>query len=159
MINSKTIIITLLTDCLTGTEANISRELEEITNLYNFGLQLGIDSKVLDRIDREHRSDIERQRSEIVKYWYRNTAESECTWGRIADAIGRLGGHSNLEMKLRQLGTTLAGITNYYYYGLMCMGSDHKFNDTTLKALCLWVLNLAKLAICLIFAKKCTREY
>ena len=85
------------------------RELEEITNPYNFGLQLGIDSKVLDRIDRDHRNDVERQRSEIIKYWYRNTKKSERTWGSLADAIGRLGGHSNLETELRQLGTTPTG--------------------------------------------------
>ena len=29
----------------------------------------------------------------------------------------------------------------------------------TLRTLCLWVLNLAKLAICLIFAKNCTCKY
>jgi hypothetical protein len=83
--------------------------LEEITNLYNFGLQLGIDSKDLDRIDRDHRNDIRRQRSEIVKFWYRNTAKSERTWERVADAIKRLGGHRNLETKLRQLATTTIG--------------------------------------------------
>ena len=92
-----------------GTEANVLCELGEITNPYNFGLQLGIDSKVLDRIDRDHRNDVERQRSEIIKYWYRNTAESERTWGRLADAIGKLGGHRNLETKLRQLVTTSTG--------------------------------------------------
>ena len=89
-----------------GTEANVLCELGEITNLYNFGLQLGIDSKVLDRIERDHRNDVERQRSEIIKSWYRNTADSERTWGRIADAIKKLGDHRNLETRLRQLGTT-----------------------------------------------------
>ena len=89
-----------------GTQANILCELEEITNLYNFGLQLGIDTRVLDRIDRDHRNDVERQRSEIIKYWYRNTEESERTWGRVADAIRRLGGHHNLETRLRQLPIT-----------------------------------------------------
>ena len=92
-----------------GTEANILRELGEITNPYNFGLQLGINSKVLDQIDRDHRNDVERQRSEIIKYWDRNTEESERTWGSLADAIGKLGGHRNLETKLRQLGTTPTG--------------------------------------------------
>ena len=92
-----------------GTEANVLCELGEITNLYNFGLQLGIDSKVLDRIDKDHRNDIERQKSEIIKSWYRNTAESERTWGRVADAIQRLGDHRNLETRLRQLGTTPTG--------------------------------------------------
>ena len=92
-----------------GTEANVLCELEEITNLHNFGLQLGIDSKVLGRIERDHRNDVERQRSEIIKYWFLNTEESECTWGRIADAIKKLGGHRNLETKLRRLGTTPTG--------------------------------------------------
>ena len=94
-----------------GTEANILLELEEITSLYNFGLQLGINSKVLDRIDKDHRNDIEQQRSKIVTYWYRNTAESERTWGRVADAIGRLGDHRNLETRLRKLptATTVTG--------------------------------------------------
>ena len=108
VIYSKTIFI-LSYNSLTGTEANILRKLEEITNPYNFGLQLGIDSKVLDRIDKDHKNDIERQRSEIITYWYRNTKKSERTWGSLADAIGRLGGHSNLEAELRQLGTTPTG--------------------------------------------------
>ena len=60
-------------------------------------------------IDRDHRNDVERQRSEIVTYWDRNTEESERTWGRVADAIGRLGGHRNLEAEIRQLGTTPTG--------------------------------------------------
>ena len=98
VIDSKTIFI-LNYNSLTGTEANILRKLEEITNPYNFGLQLGIDSKVLDRIDKDHKNDIERQRSEIITYWYRNTKKSERTWGSLADAIGRLGGHSNLEAR------------------------------------------------------------
>ena len=92
-----------------GNHANILLELGEITDLYNFGLQLGIDSKVLDRIDKDYRNDVQRQKSEIIKYWCRNTEESERTWERVADAIGKLGGHSNLETKLRQLGTTPTG--------------------------------------------------
>lgn len=92
-----------------GTEANLLCELEEITNPYIFGLHLGIDSKVVDRIDRDHRNDVERQRSEVVKYWYRNTKVLERTWGRVADAIKKLGGHRNLEMKLRQLAIPTTG--------------------------------------------------
>ena len=58
------------------------------------------------RIDKDHRNDVEQQRCEVIKYWYQNTKESERTWGRVADAIKKLGGHRNLEMKLRQLATT-----------------------------------------------------
>ena len=94
-----------------GTEANILCELKEITNPYNFGLQLWINSEVLDHIDTDHRHNVERQRSEIIKFWYRNTKESERTWERVADAVKRLGGHRNLETKLRQLhaAATIAG--------------------------------------------------
>ena len=73
---------------------------------------------MLDRIERDHRNDIERQRSEIIKSWYRNTAESERTWGKIADAIGKLGDHRNLEIKLRQLGTTPKGPGTNLHHGI-----------------------------------------
>ena len=102
---------TQITTNYSGTEANLLRELEEITNPYIFGLHLGIDSKVVDRIDRDHRNDVERQRSEVIMYWYRNTKVLERTWGKVADAIKTLGGHRNLEMKLRQLHVAVATLT------------------------------------------------
>ena len=84
-------------------------QLKEINNPHSFGLQLEIDPMELGRIERDYKNDVQRQRSEIITYWYLNTEESERTWGRLADAIERMGGHRNLEKRLRQLAVTTTG--------------------------------------------------
>ena len=83
-----------------GTPANLEIELKEITNPYQFGLQLDIDPKDLDQIERDHKGNVAQQRSEVIKHWSRN---DKCTWEKAADALKKMGGHGNLEKKLRQL--------------------------------------------------------
>ena len=61
-----------------------------------------MDAKDLEQIEKDHK-DVVRQRSEVIKYWCRN---NECTtWEKVAEAVNKLGGHSNLEKRLRQLHT------------------------------------------------------
>ena len=91
-----------------GTEANIFRELKEFIDPYVLGWQLGIDGPVLTSIEKDY-GDVERQILEVIKVWYRNTEESERTWGRIADAIEGLEHYKYLEEKLRELATTTTG--------------------------------------------------
>ena len=69
-------------------------------------MHLGIESKDLEQIEKNHRGDVARQRSEVIKFWYKNAEESERTWGRVADALQTLGSHRNLESQLRKLGET-----------------------------------------------------
>ena len=66
-------------------------------------MHLGIESRDLEQIEKNHRSDIARQRQEVIKFWHLNS-EEECTWGRVADAVQNLGGHRKLEKELRKLG-------------------------------------------------------
>ena len=53
-------------------------------------------------IEKNHSGDVARQRTEVITYWSRN---NECTWEKVADAVKKLGGHGNLEKKLRQIHT------------------------------------------------------
>ena len=85
-----------------GIPANLEIELKEIAQPYQFGLQLGMAPNDLQQIQGNHPGDISRQRSEVIIYWSRNF---ECTWEKVADALKKLGGHGNLEKKLRQMHT------------------------------------------------------
>ena len=85
-----------------GTPANLKTQLKEITQPHQFGLHLGLDPNVLQLIERNHPGDVARQRSEVIVYWSRNY---ECTWEKVADTLRRMGGHGNLERKLRQFHT------------------------------------------------------
>ena len=85
-----------------GVPANLEIELGELTSPYLFGVHLGVASSDLEQIERDHRGDVARQRSEVIKYWCRN---NKCTWEKVADAVKKLCGHGNLEKKLRQLHT------------------------------------------------------
>ena len=93
-----------------GTPGNIEVELKEITQTYQFGLQLGVPTQELEETEKNYK-DIARQRSEVIKYWDRN---NECTWERVADAVKKLGGHGKLEKRLRQLHIkgTLLGLSD-----------------------------------------------
>ena len=85
-----------------GTPANLEIELNEVTQPYQFGLQLGIAPSDLWLIERNHLGDVAQQRTEVIIYWSRNY---ECTWEKVADALKKLGGYGNLEKKLRQMHT------------------------------------------------------
>ena len=87
-----------------GTIANLEKELKGISDPYRLGLQLGIEDSYLDGMEKNHSGDVARQRTAMIKHWYNNTAESERTWGRVADAVNALGDHRNLESRLRELG-------------------------------------------------------
>ena len=73
--------------------------IEEITDPYILGEHLGIKSCVLEKIERNHRQDVDRQMAEVIKYWLRNN--SDCSWGALASAVEEMGGHENLVQELR----------------------------------------------------------
>ena len=72
---------------------------KEITDPYILGVQLGIEPHGLKKIEKNHPQDVDRQMAEVIEYWLRNS--SDCSWGALANAVEKMGGHGNLVNKLR----------------------------------------------------------
>ena len=62
-------------------------------------MQLGIEPHELEKIERNHPRDVDRQMAEVIDYWLRNN--SDCSWGALASAVEKMGGHQNLVKELR----------------------------------------------------------
>lgn len=75
-------------------------ELRVITDPHQLGVFLGIESHVLKEIEKDHRQ-VTEQRTAVIEFWQSNC--SECSWRALADAVDKMGGHSNLVKKLREL--------------------------------------------------------
>ena len=73
--------------------------IEDITDPYILGENLGIKSCVLEKIERNHPRDVDRQMAEVIKYWLRNS--SDYSWEALANAVEKMGGHGNLVKKLK----------------------------------------------------------
>jgi hypothetical protein len=73
--------------------------LKKITKPYQLGIQLKIGSSDLDEIERNHPRDIDRQKTEVIKYWLRNSPDA--SWTTLANAVERMGGHAKLAKELR----------------------------------------------------------
>ena len=62
---------------------------------YNLGIQIGIDKAKLDEIDDQYsQKQIDRKRSDMLGYWLDN--EEEPTWGKIINALERLGDYNGV---------------------------------------------------------------
>ena len=106
----------LLNTCLFGlscavmTEAGITvamptfkeilSALKEITEPYELGIHLDIEAYILRRFEKNHPGDVERQKAEVIDHWQRNCG-NKYSWKDLADAIERMGTHSNLVKILR----------------------------------------------------------
>ena len=53
----------------------------------------------LDTIESNHPGDIDRQKTEVIKHWLRNSPDA--SWTTLANAVEKLGGHDNLVLTLR----------------------------------------------------------
>ena len=85
---------------LTGPQLqDIILALEEVTEPYQLGIHLGIETHKLKMFEKNYPRDIERQKIEVIEYWLRNSAE--CSWDVLASAVEKIGGHGNLERTLR----------------------------------------------------------
>ena len=80
--------------------ADILAALLEVAKPYQLGIQLRIDLAELDKIERSHHEDIDRQKTEVIKYWLRNSQNA--SWTKLANAVERMGGHANLVDTLRE---------------------------------------------------------
>ena len=90
-----------MTDKLTKLDlAEVVTALGEVTEPYQLGIQLKIDSSQLDTIEKKYPGDIGRQKTEVVKYWLRNSPDA--SWTTLANAVERMGGHSKLAETLRE---------------------------------------------------------
>ena len=73
--------------------------LQEITDPNTLGIYLGIESHQLDKFEKNHPNDIERQKSEVLKHWEKNCDDR--SWDLLATAVEKMGKHGNLVKKLR----------------------------------------------------------
>jgi hypothetical protein len=79
--------------------AEVLAALKEVTKPYQLGIQLKLGPSHLDTIERNHPRDIDRQKTEVVKYWLRNSPDA--SWTTLANAVERMGGHAKLVKTLR----------------------------------------------------------
>ena len=79
--------------------ADVLAALGDITKPYQLGIQLKLDLAELDTIEKNYPRDIDRQKTEVIKYWLRNSPD--VSWATLANALQRLGGHARLIRTLR----------------------------------------------------------
>ena len=82
--------------CLTLKE--ILNELEEVTDWYQLGIQLGLKPQTLIFIERNHPHDALRCKTDVLNWWLLN--ELEISWRNLAEAVEAMGGHKVLADKL-----------------------------------------------------------
>ena len=82
------------------TVREVVNETKEVTRWFSLGIQLEIKPEDLHQIGDKYSSDTEQCKTEVVTFWIRNTRK--CTWGRLANAVENMGGHSNLVHTLRK---------------------------------------------------------
>ena len=74
--------------------------LKKVTKPHQLGIQLNIDSSELDTIEKNHPRDNDRQKTEVIKYWLRNSPDA--SWTTLASAVERMGGQARLAKGLRR---------------------------------------------------------
>lgn len=76
---------------------NILPLLEDV-DVFQLGIQLGIETSRLRLFEKEHKLDIKRQKIEVIDHWLKNS--SEPSWEMLAKAVKRLGTHDQLALQL-----------------------------------------------------------
>lgn len=89
----------------------VEPELREITDPYSLGVQLGVPPEDLERFERDYPHDVTRQRSQVITYWLRNSADA--SWSTLASAVERVGGHRLVVIRLRRLAAEEVRGNNY----------------------------------------------
>ena len=79
--------------------SDVVASLKEVATPYQLGVQLKIDTSDLDKIEKNYPGNIGRQKTEVIKYWLRNSRDA--SWTTLANAVERMGGHANLVERLR----------------------------------------------------------
>ena len=78
-----------------------------ITDPHQFGKHLGVPAHELNKIEKNHPNDVNRQMTEVIKYWQNNA--DDCSWRTLANAVERMGTYGNLVKKLREQHSESAG--------------------------------------------------
>jgi hypothetical protein len=79
--------------------ADVLAAIKEVTKPYQLGIQLKLGPSELDEIEKNYRGDIDRQKTEVVKYWLRNSPDA--SWTTLANAVEGMGGYAGLVKSLR----------------------------------------------------------
>ena len=80
--------------------ADVLEAVTEVIKPYELGIQLKVDLAELDSIEKNHSKDIDRQKTEVIKYWLRNSPDA--SWTALANAVERMGGHARFVETLRE---------------------------------------------------------
>ena len=79
---------------------NILPRLSAINNIVSLGVFLGIPLHKLHKIEMEYK-DLVRQKIEMINIWLSN--HHDRSWGKLAEAVERLGDHEQLVSELKEL--------------------------------------------------------
>ena len=66
---------------------------------YSLGIQLGIGTSDLKRLEMNYGGDTERCKIEVIHFWLRR--DPEATWNKLAQAVEDMGGHAKVVKTLR----------------------------------------------------------
>ena len=77
----------------------ILRDTKEVRSWYSLGIQLGIGTFDLKRLEMNYGGDTERCKIEVIDFWLRH--DPEATWNKLARAVGDMGGHAKVVETLR----------------------------------------------------------
>ena len=81
---------------------NILPLLEDVDNVFPLGIQLGIETSHLRTFENEYRSDLKRQKVEVIDHWLKNS--NDPSWETLAKAVKQLGTHNQLASRLSAMG-------------------------------------------------------
>lgn len=68
---------------------NLHCETREVTNVFTFGIYLGIPSYIVESSEREFPHDLERRRMGLLSYWLRSNVTA--SWDDVLKALKRMG--------------------------------------------------------------------
>ena len=64
----------------------------------------------METFEKNHPKDVDRQMTEVIKYWYNNNGD--CSWEALAKAVEQMGSHRNLVKRLRELHSNHVQVEN-----------------------------------------------
>ena len=78
-----------------------------ITDPYQFGINLGVPAHELNKIEKNHPNDVNRQMADVINYWQDNPGDH--SWKALANAVEKMGKYGNLVKELRERHSESAG--------------------------------------------------
>ena len=81
--------------------------LKVITEPHQLGIYLSVPTHELEKFEKNHPKDVDRQMAEVIKYWHNNA--DDCSWEALANAVEKMGRYDNLVKRLRERHSKPAG--------------------------------------------------